>query len=390
MKIVEKFSVNNIYYKNNVNKRDERYTNFQNNGPKGLMLHSVGCAQDDAIVFANTWNKASSDVAVHAVLQADGTVYQCLPWNFRGIHAGGEANNSYIGVEMTEPDCIKYIGGSRFTCSNIVRAREQVTGTYNTAVELFAHLCKMFSLDPMKDGVILSHAEGHDRGVASNHGDPTHLWDQLHMSYTMDGFRRDVRKAMAQTTTAPVKKDLYRVRKAWENVASQVGAFTDLNNAKSACDTAGKGYCVFDEAGKIVYPAVVNFEVGDKVKLVSGAKYTSGASIPSWVFNSVLYVRELQGNNVVISTQKTGAITGVVDKKYLNVYGEPAFKEYLVKVTADALNIRAHASTSATIVGCIRNKGVYTIVEERNGWGLLKSYSKHRNGWICLEYTEKV
>lgn len=58
--------------------------------------------------------------------------------------------------------------------------------------------------------------------------------------------------------------------------------------------------------------------VGDAVKLIAGAQYTSGRAIPSWVFNCTLYVRELRsGNSVVISTLKSGAITGVVDKKYL-------------------------------------------------------------------------
>lgn len=63
--------------------------------------------------------------------------------------------------------------------------------------------------------------------------------------------------------------------------------------------------------------APVQLVVGDTVKLISGAKYTSGKSIPSWVFSCTLYVRELRGNNVVVSTLRSGAITGVVDKKYL-------------------------------------------------------------------------
>lgn len=386
MKIIEKFSVNNIYYKNNINKRDSRYTNFQSNGPQGLMLHSVGCPQDDAEVFANTWNKSSSTIAVHAALQADGTVYQCLPWNFRGIHAGGIANNSYVGVEMTEPDCIKYVGGSRFTCSNVAKAREQVTGTYNTAVELFAYLCKMYNLDPMKDGVIISHEEGYKRGIASNHGDPTHLWTQLNMSYTMDGFRRDVKEAMKPTATTPVKKVFYRVRKSWNDATSQIGAYTNLDNAKKACDNAGAEYFVFDESGKVVYP-IAEFDVGDKVKLVSGAKYTSGKNIPSWVFDSVLYVRELQGNNVVISTQKTGDITGVVAKKYLVAYkATNTFESYQVQVTTKALNIRAGAGTNYNVTGVIRDQGVYTIIAEKNGWGQLKS----KKGWISLKYTKKI
>jgi hypothetical protein len=57
-------------------------------------------------------------------------------------------------------------------------------------------LCKKYSLNPLADGVIVSHREGHSRGIASNHGDPEHLWTQLGMGYTMDGFRRAVKAAM--------------------------------------------------------------------------------------------------------------------------------------------------------------------------------------------------
>lgn len=57
--------------------------------------------------------------------------------------------------------------------------------------------------------------------------------------------------------------------------------------------------------------AASTFKVGDKVMLKSGAKYASGKSIPSWVFKSTLYVRQVQSNsNVVISTLASGAVTG--------------------------------------------------------------------------------
>ena len=59
---------------------------------------------------------------------------------------------------------------------------------------------------------------------------------------------------------------------------------------------------------------------------------------------------------------------------------------YKVKVTVDALNIRAGAGVNHKIVGCIRDQGVYTIVEEINGWGKLKSGV----GFICLDYTERI
>ena len=45
---------------------------------------------------------------------------------------------------------------------------------------------------------------------------------------------------------------LYRVRYAWNDEASQVGAFYNLDNAK-ACADAHPGFSVYDEAGKCLY-----------------------------------------------------------------------------------------------------------------------------------------
>lgn len=59
---------------------------------------------------------------------------------------------------------------------------------------------------------------------------------------------------------------------------------------------------------------------------------------------------------------------------------------FKVKVTVNELNIRAGASTNFKITGTIKDKGVYTIVEESNGWGKLKSGT----GWISLAYTKRV
>nr|DAN91593.1 MAG TPA: N-acetylmuramoyl-L-alanine amidase [Caudoviricetes sp.] len=156
-----------------------------------LVLHSVGCPQPSAAVFARQWQTAR--YFAHAVLQADGTVYQALPWDYLCCHVGA-ANAYSIGVEMTEPDCIRYTGGATFVCSDRARAAEQVTGTYNTAVELFAQLCAQFGLDPRGD--IISHAEASAMGIGTDHADPEHLWRQLGMGYTMDGFRTDVAKVM--------------------------------------------------------------------------------------------------------------------------------------------------------------------------------------------------
>lgn len=64
---------------------------------------------------------------------------------------------------------------------------------------------------------------------------------------------------------------------------------------------------------------------------------------------------------------------------------------YLVRVTDPALNIRKGPGTDTAVVGVIRDKGVYTIVQESSGqgaskWGRLRSGA----GWISLDFAEKV
>lgn len=238
---------------------------------KGLMIHSIGCPQPDANVFLKNWNSESyTRACVHAFIDGNnGTVYQTLPWNYRGWHCGsgnnGSGNNTHIGVEMCEPACIKYTKGSAFTCSNLEEAQAVAKRTYQAAVELFAKLCKEYNLDPLKDGVILSHAEGYKRGISSNHGDPTHLWTQLKLDYTMDTFRKDIKELMvkyssASTTTST--SQMYRVRKTWADAASQIGAYSSLENAKKACK---EGYSVYDKDGKWVY-ASGSFKVKVTIK----------------------------------------------------------------------------------------------------------------------------
>ena len=182
--------------------RNPCYTAGRKITVKGLMLHSVGCPQPKASAFISSWNSPAHDTScVHGFIDGnDGTVYQTLPWNHRGWHCGsgnkGSGNNTHIGVEMCEPACIRYTAGSNFTCSDMAEAKAVAERTYEAAVELFAMICKKYGLDPLADGAIISHREGHSRGIASNHGDPEHLWAQLGMGYTMDGFRRAVKAAM--------------------------------------------------------------------------------------------------------------------------------------------------------------------------------------------------
>lgn len=252
---------------------------------KGLMLHSVGCPQPCAETFVRNWNNPKSARAcVHAFIDGStGKVYQTLPWDYRAWHCGGSGNNSYIGVEMCEPSCIRYTDGSAFTCSDREKAMKAVELTYKAAVELFASLCTQFGLNPLADGVIISHKEGHERGLASGHADPDHLWKGMTCSYTMDSFRRDVSN----------------FRNHGE-VPAPAGEETKVKESPQA------------EASPGIMPK-------DTVSLAPDAVYYNGKIMPDWVKNDCWIVKSLEGDRAVIDRNVSGSrsICSPVKVQYL-------------------------------------------------------------------------
>ena len=196
--------------------------------PLGLMLHSIGTPQPNATYFTSAWNTPSWDTtegrenakAVHAFIDANtGIVYQTLPWNYMGWHSGHlnndklPANRTHIGVEMNEPgsDIIKY-AAPKSSIVNIInpdKAKEMISRTYNSAVNLFAYLSKQYGLNPLNDGVIISHSEGYKKGIANNHADVEHLWNKVpDLDYNMNKFRQDVKNAMNGTFSLNEEKEI--------------------------------------------------------------------------------------------------------------------------------------------------------------------------------------
>ena len=229
--------------------------------PTGIMVHSTGVnnpalkryvGPDDGFLGKNAnnnhWNQPLPDgreVCVHAFIGklADGAIatYQTLPWNMRGWHAGGEANNTHIGFEI---------------CEDGTNDEQYFEKVYREAVELCAMLCREYGIKPEKPDLIC-HCEGSILGMASAHGDVMH-WFPKH-GKNMDAFRTDVKREL-ETAAAPIPEPppapavIYRVRKTWEDSASQLGAYKELDNARTAAnENKAAGYRVFDENGAVVY-----------------------------------------------------------------------------------------------------------------------------------------
>lgn len=195
--------------------------------PKGIMVHSTGAnnpnlkryvGPDDGLLgknqYNNHWNQDKPDgrqVCVHGFIGklADGSIatYQTLPWNHRGWHAGGSANDTHIGFEI---------------CEDGLTDASYFSAVYKEAVELCVYLCKQYGLTEKN---IICHSEGYKLGIASNHGDVMH-WFPKH-GKSMDTFRAAVKVGLAATEApAPVTpttpKKYYRV---------QVGAYSVKSNA---------------------------------------------------------------------------------------------------------------------------------------------------------------
>lgn len=102
----------------------------------------------------------------------------------------------------------------------------------------------------------------------------------------------------------------------------QVGAFSDVANAKTLEEklkTLGFDTYITTKSGTPVSDAVEDtLTEGDLVRMTKDAPvWGKSYGFQSWVYSTDLYVREIDGECITVSTQKTGAITGNVHKKYL-------------------------------------------------------------------------
>ena len=199
---------------------NECYKVGQKIKPKGIMIHSTGAnnpylrryiGPDDGLLgenqYNNHWNQhrpGGKQVCAHAFIGKikNGSIatYQTLPWEHRGWHAGGDANDSHIGFEI---------------CEDNLSDSSYFSAVYKEATELCAHLCKLYGLT---ENDIIGHYEGYQKKIASNHGDPRH-WFSRH-GKSMDTLRADVKKLL--TVPESETKKLYKV---------QVGAYSVKSNA---------------------------------------------------------------------------------------------------------------------------------------------------------------
>jgi len=318
---------------------------------KGVLWHSTGAnnpwlkryvqpddkaADRDKLIgligknsYGNDWNHTSVQAGLNCWVGklSDGSVatVQTMPWDFRpwGCGSGkkGSCNTGWIQFEI---------------CEDSLNDADYFGKIYKEACELTAYLCKMFGIDPkgsvnyngVKVPTILCHADSCKLGLGSNHGDVLHWFPKFGKS--MDTVRNDVAallRGSSESSGTPVPStDKPTVTSQLYRVRM---TWSDSKTQKGAykilanarnCADQNPGYSVFDSDGEKVYE----------------------------------------------SKTKT------------------AVTPYIVRVDIPDLNIRFGPGVSYSRTGQFTGKGVFTIVEEQDGWGKLKSEA----GWICLKYSQ--
>ena len=270
--------------------------------PMGVLWHSTGAnntnikryvqpddnaANRDELIsvigknrYSNDWNHIDRDVGVSFFIGTlnDGSVgvVQCGPDNIRQWGCDGALNNTHIQFEI---------------CESALSDESYFKKVYEQGIELTAYLCEKYGLDPLGSftyngktvPVITDHAGSYSLGMGSNHGDVGHWFRRYLGNDYLNKIRQDVK-----------------------------------NKMQGGCGEMGCPYWNGSKCTKDTPKIDDTLHVGDTVKMdVNATVYGRTYRFASWVYNATLYVREISGDRIVVSTLRTGAITGAVDKKYL-------------------------------------------------------------------------
>ena len=200
---------------------------------KYIVIHYVG-AESTAEANVKYFNAGNRNASADFFVGHDGEIWQYNP-NIKGKytwHCGGSIESSHhplhgictnrnsIGIEL----CTKQVGGkwtfSKQTVESAALLVKYLMKTYGVPV---ANVCRHYDVT----GKACPRVPG---------------WGAVGGSAEWDKFKASLTGSGAQ---------LYRVRKSWDDAGSQLGAFSDLENAR-AIAKKHDGYKIYDSSGKEV------------------------------------------------------------------------------------------------------------------------------------------
>jgi hypothetical protein len=220
------------------------YKAAQKANPVGIVVHSTGANNTSLKRYVQP---SKSDPKYSSLIQIIGKNSNGNSWN-RSVNKAvhyfiGKKYNGEVGIAHVLPEeyCAWGVGKGKKgsynynptahiqfeICEDNLKNETYFKACYNAAVSLCADICRRWGWEA---DVIVSHAEAHKKGFASNHSDIDHWLKKYKM--TMNDFRNDV-DALLHPSSAFAE---YRVRVTAKVLNIRSGAGTNYKKVGSIKD----------------------------------------------------------------------------------------------------------------------------------------------------------
>lgn len=400
---------------------------------KYIVIHytgSVGAAESNARYFANADRGASA----HYFVGYDGEIWQSVEDKDIAWHCGSKnykhdkcRNANSIGIEM----CTKTTGSTRVADENWFFE----DATVDAAVELTKELMKkygvpkenilrhydvtgktcpapyVFNSGKHKWSEFLQRISGEEVVMANNE---KNIWDFLmHVFENPYGVAGIMGNLKAESNLKPtnLQNSFETKLKITDEKYTKDVDSGKISKNSFIKDGAGYGIAQWTywtrKKGLYEYAKEDNKSIGDlAMQLAYLCKEIFGNAACENAIREAKSVKEASDAFLHLFEKPADQSTAVEDKRagyaieYFKKYGpkepelvkpepvkeEPKDNSFRVKVDIPNLNIRTGPGVQYMVTGMFTGVGVFTIVQEVNGWGKLKSGA----GWICLSYTKRM
>lgn len=335
-----------------------------------LVIHDTGNSTDSDEGNANYFCTGSRGASAHyfvdndsitqIVLDKDGSYHCGDGHNLYGIN-----NHNSIGIEMC-------------------RVNNQVTEiTKNNTIDLIKMLMAKYNVPIQR---VVRHYD------ASKKLCPSSLSANNWAKWYEFKARLSTPVQVPVSSTPTPTTIVYRVRKSWTDIKSQIGAYSLLDNAKDAVNK-NAGYSIFDSNGVCVYPVIISQPTpvatsnllqkgnkGDTVKVLQTKLNTFGYGLSAdGDFGQNTY-------NAVVDFQSKHGLTadGVVGDKTMAELSKT--QEKYGVVTASTLNARDGAGANFPVLGQLSKGTRVKIYSHVEGW--YNIYYGSHGAWVSDKYIQ--
>jgi N-acetylmuramoyl-L-alanine amidase len=311
-------------------------------GVRGIVMHwtatNGATDENEQSFFDGSDGGGSRYASAHFFVDRDSSTL-IIPLDEVAYHA----NEKPCKIAKLQATSGGYIGGANLTAIGIEMCVEK-DGTIHPdtiarAADIVAELCKRFNLNPLTD--IYRHFDITGKNCPAPWvSNPQQFVDFKNSVNTL------INKPIVKLTVpSQPSTNLYRVRKSWADVASQIGAFSMLDSAITLAK-ANAGYEVYDGKGNQVYPSPSKPATPPPVqKPVQKKKYlVLPATEDSWRVYPLNKAPKKGNECGMLNPKKFGGLT-------YEILGNPQTDIYLIQTQSfGKVQIYGASSTGAKIV----------------------------------------